>query len=84
MKTDGERMSLKVLESAIKDKKMICPKCNQSVTKYDKYIDMCGSVWDGAGDSGMDTKGSMVTLICGNGSCGWEERTEFWESYIEE
>lgn len=30
----------------------------------------------------LETKGAKVTLICGNDSCGWKERTEFWSQYI--
>jgi hypothetical protein len=43
---------------------------------------MTASVWDGAGDSALETKGSKVTLICGNKPCEWKERTEFWSQYI--
>lgn len=75
-------MSVKVIEQAIKDKKMICPECKGAVQKYEKYVEMTASVWDGAGDSNLETAGSKVTLICANGDCDWEERTEYWENYI--
>ena len=77
-------MSLKVIEEAINGNKMICPKCSKPVKKYDNYIDMVSSVWDGAGDSGTEHAGSKVTLICDNDGCQWKERTEYWESYIDE
>ena len=77
-------MSLEVLKAAINNNKVICPKCSKAVQKYDKFIEMVESVWDGAGDTGLSHKGSKVTLICANEGCSWSERTEFWESYIEE
>ncbi|HEY9713123.1 MAG TPA: hypothetical protein V6C72_06615 [Chroococcales cyanobacterium] len=76
-------MSQERIKTAIKDQKMRCPKCKGAVKSYEKYVDMIESVWDGFGDSRLDTKGSKVTLICGNGGCDWRERTEFWETYIE-
>jgi hypothetical protein len=76
-------MSQEELKQAIQDKKLICPKCKDPVQKYDNYIDLVGSVWDGAGDSGVEAEGSKVTLICGNGDCSWKERTEYWDSFEE-
>jgi transcription elongation factor Elf1 len=78
----GVVMSLQVIKQAIADKKLLCPNCNKPVKSFDKFIEMTDSVWDGAGDSLLDTKGSKVTLICGN--CDWRERTEFWKNYIED
>ncbi len=75
-------MTLEMLKGAINEKKMQCPKCKQPVQKYDNFVEMVSSVWDGAGDSGTELEGSKVTLICGNDGCAWKERTEYWESYI--
>ena len=75
-------MSLQKIKQAIADKKMICPSCNKPVQQYDKYTELTDSVWDGAGDSNLETSGSKVTLICG--ACDWKERTEYWNNYIEE
>ncbi len=77
-------MSLETIKKAIADEKMICPSCNSPIRKYEKYVDMIADVWDGFGDSRLDTKGSKVTLVCGNGSCDWSERTEYWKNYINE
>lgn len=77
-------MSVKVLEAAISEGRMKCPKCKNPVKKYDNFRDLCGSVWDGPGDSGVKTEGSTVTLICGNDGCSWEERTEYWDNYIDD
>lgn len=77
-------MSLDVLQQAIKDNKMICPKCNKPVKQYDNFVTTSSSVWDGAGDSARDADGSKVTLICANDGCAWKERTEYWDSYIDE
>lgn len=76
-------MSLSTIKNAIQNKKMHCPKCKGAVQKYEKYVEMTASVWDGAGDSNHETAGSKVTLICGNGVCDWKERTEFWANYID-
>jgi len=75
-------MSLSVIKEAIDQGKMKCPTCNKPVTKFEKYVDMVDSIWDGAGDSATAFKGSKVTLICGNGDCDWKERTEYWSNYI--
>jgi RNase P subunit RPR2 len=75
-------MSLKQIQQAIADKKMICPKCKKAVGQYEKFQELTGSIWDGAGDSNMETAGSKVTLICSN--CDWKERTEYWANYIED
>jgi hypothetical protein len=81
---EGEAvMSEKTLKTAIAEKKMKCPKCQQPVQKYEKFVEMMASIWDGAGDSKTETGGSKATLICGNAGCDWKERTEFWEQYID-
>ena len=79
-------MSLQIIKDAIAQNKMRCPTCKGSVQKFEKYVEMADSIWDGAGDSSrnMGTAGSKVTLICGNGSCDWKERTEFWNNYIDD
>ncbi|HEY9756079.1 MAG TPA: hypothetical protein V6C97_13010 [Oculatellaceae cyanobacterium] len=74
----------KRIKNAIAEKKMLCPECKKPVTKYEKYQDLIGSVWDGAGDSVTEMAGSKVTLTCGNPPCEWKERTEYWENYISE
>lgn len=75
-------MSLDMLMNAIADKKLACPLCKQPVQKYEKFLEMAGTVWDGAGDANIGTAGSKVTLICGNAPCDWRERTEYWKNYI--
>ena len=75
-------MSLSKIKQLIADKKLICPQCHKPVQKFDKYVEMTASVWDGAGDSTQATEGSKVTLVCGN--CDWSERSEYWANYIEE
>lgn len=75
-------MSESVIKQAIADGKMKCPACQKPIQQFDKYVESCASVWDGAGDSGLVTQGSKVTLICGNESCDWRERTEYWNNYI--
>ena len=77
-------MSLETIKKAISEQKFRCPKCKKPIKSYEKYVDMIASVWDGFGDSRLDTEGSKVTLICGNDPCDWRERTEFWSTYIEE
>lgn len=79
-------MSLQVIKDAIATNKMRCPACKGPVQKYEKYVEMVDQIWDGAGDSNRQSESaaSKVTLICGNGSCDWKERTEFWSSYIDE
>jgi hypothetical protein len=77
-------MSQQRIKQAINDKKMTCPACKQPVQKFEKYQELMGAVWDGAGDSFGDTVGSKVTLVCGNGPCEWRERTEYWSNYIDD
>jgi hypothetical protein len=75
-------MSLQVIKDAVSAKKMRCPECSGPIQKYEKFVEMVDSVWDGAGDSKIENAGSKVTLICGNEGCDWKERTEFWRNYI--
>ncbi len=77
-------MSLQVIKDAIAQKKMICPECKNPIQKCDKYAETIDSVWEGFGDSKIDSRGSRITLICANGNCAWQERTEFWAEYIKE
>jgi hypothetical protein len=79
-------MSLQVIKDAIANKKMRCPKCKGAVKQHEKFVEMTEQIWDGAGDSdrGNQTKGSKVTLICGNDGCDWRERTEFWNNYVDD
>ena len=74
-------MSESALKQAIAGKKIACPECKEPVQKYEKFVELTASVWDGAGDSGVETEGSKATLICG--SCSWKERTEYWEDMIQ-
>lgn len=73
--------ALPKFKKMIEDGQLICPKCNQSIKKFEKFVDKMTSVWDGAGDSATETDGSVVTLICGNEGCAWKERTEYWDNY---
>ncbi len=77
-------MSQQRIIDAIANKKIRCPQCKNPIKKYEKYAEMIASVWDGPGDSYMDTEGAKVTLVCGNDACDWRERTEFWEGMIED
>jgi hypothetical protein len=77
-------MSLEVIKDAISNKKMLCPQCTKPIQRYEKFAETIDSVWDGFGDSRVESRGSRVTLICGNGACTWNERTEFWSQYMEE
>lgn len=77
-------MSEQVIKDAIANKQMICPKCEKPIQKYEKYAETIDSVRDGFNILEMDSLGSRVTLNCANGDCSWKERTEYWESYINE
>jgi hypothetical protein len=80
---DGySNMSQAIIKRAIAEKKMLCPQCQKPVKEFEKLVEMTDSVWDGAGDSNLETKGVKVTLICGNPPCDWRERTEYWSNYI--
>jgi hypothetical protein len=79
-------MSLDVIKKSIADKKMTCPSCHKPITKWEKYVDMIGSAYDGPGSGLNDDEpsgSSKVTLICGNDACEWKERTEYWRNYLE-
>jgi hypothetical protein len=78
-------MSLQKIKSAIVDKKMRCPSCGQPIQQFEKYTPMLASAYDGPGSSLDDepSEAAKVTLICGNGSCDWKERTEYWSNYID-
>lgn len=73
-------MSQSVIKEAIANGKLTCPECKKPVKTFEKFVEMVDSIWDGAGDSNTQYKGSKVTLICGN--CDWKERTEYWSNYI--
>jgi hypothetical protein len=74
-------MSQEAFKKKLSDGELICPKCKKPIKQFEKYVDRMASVWDGAGDSLTETAGSLVTLICGNDSCTWKERTEYWDQY---
>jgi hypothetical protein len=76
-------MSLQAIKEAIADKKMVCPSCKKPVKQFEKFVEMTDSIWEGPGDSNQTTRGSKVTLICGNDACPWRERTEYWSNYID-
>ena len=75
-------MSFQAIKDYIAQKKIICPECKKPIQKCDKYADTVDAVWDGFGDSRVDSRGSRITLICGNDKCAWQERTEFWNQYV--
>lgn len=77
-------MSQEVIKKAIADKKMICPECGKPIQKFDKYADTIDSVRDGFNIVEIDSHASRVTLTCGNGDCGFHERTEYWANYIQD
>lgn len=71
-----------VIQDAIANKKMICPECGQPIQKFDKFAETIDAVRDGFNVQEIDSRGSRVTLTCGNGACAWTERTEYWREYI--
>jgi hypothetical protein len=77
-------MSLQIIKEAIANQKMLCPKCKNPIQKFEKFAETIDSVWDGFGDSRIESRGSRVTLICGNAKCPWSERTEYWSQYLED
>ena len=77
-------MTLQIIKDAISNKKMVCPQCKKPIQKFDKFAETVDSVWDGFGDSRVESRGSRVTLICGNLTCPWTERTEFWSQYMQD
>jgi hypothetical protein len=74
-------MTLAAFKKIIADQQLICPKCLKPIKQFEKYVEKMASVWDGAGDTSVETEGSVVTLICANGACAWKERTEYWDNY---
>jgi len=77
-------MSESTIRDAIAAKKMICPKCNKPIQKYEKFSETIDSVRDGFNRVDIDSNASRVTLTCGNDACDFRERTEYWANYIEE
>lgn len=77
-------MTLSDFKEIISSGKLVCPACGKAVRQFEKYIEeTIASIWDGAGDSRIETGGSKVTLICGNADCDWRERTEYWANYLQ-
>jgi hypothetical protein len=77
-------MKLSDFKETINAGKLICPSCGKAICQFEKYIEeTISSIWDGAGDSRIETGGSKVTLICGNQGCTWRERTEYWSNYLQ-
>ncbi len=77
-------MSLDVIQEAIANKKMLCPKCKKPIQKFEKYAETIDAVRDGFNIVEIDSRGSRVTLTCGNEGCDWKERTEYWRNMIED
>lgn len=75
-------MSIDKFKKIIETQKLICPGCQNPIKSFEKYVETTASVWDGAGDSVMETGEAKVTLICGNPGCNWKERTEYWNNYM--
>lgn len=75
-------MSLKKIQDSIKNQKMICPECKKPIQKFEKYAETVDAVRDGFNVLEIDSHASRVTLTCGNGTCAWRERTEYWSEYI--
>ena len=63
--------------------KLICPTCGKAIKQFEKFVETTASVWDGAGDSNLETGAAKVTLICANDNCSWRERTEYWSEYMQ-
>ena len=75
-------MNQKEFKQVIDNAKLHCPTCDKPIKQFEKFVEMTASVWDGAGDSNLETAGAKVTLICANDNCDWRERTEYWSEYI--
>ena len=75
-------MTLQMIKDAIAGEKIACPKCKQPVKKFEKFAETIDAIRDGFNVQAIDSRGSRVTLICGNGDCDWKERTDYWESMI--
>jgi hypothetical protein len=83
---EGGPMSLQKIKSFIAENKLVCPTCHKPVRKWEKYVDLMDSAYDGPGSSLDDepSGASKVTLICGNDGCSWSDRTEYWMNYFVE
>lgn len=81
-------MSLSRFKQLMADGALVCPQCGKPIREFEKFVETTVSVWDGAGDSALETSGdggsSKVTLICGNEGCSFRERTEYWRNYLSE
>ena len=77
-------MTESTIKDAIAAKKMMCPKCNKPIQKYEKFAETIDSVSEGFNISENRSDGSRVTLTCGNEGCDFRERTEYWASYIDD
>lgn len=75
-------MSLQKFKELVLSGDLRCPECSRPIQGFEKFVETTLSVWDGAGDSNLETGGSKVTLICANEGCSWKERTEYWRSYL--
>lgn len=70
------------IKEAIAAKKMICPKCEKPIQKYEKYAETIDRVSDGFNIQEIDSHAARVTLICGNEGCKWHERTEYPTEFL--
>ena len=77
-------MPLEKFKKLLANKQLLCPQCKAPIQRFEKFTELASSVWDGAGDTEVETAGSKVTLICGNENCPWKERTEYWSTYLKE
>lgn len=75
-------MTLQIIKDAIANKKMLCPECKQPIQKFEKFAETIDAVREGFNVQEIDSRASRVTLTCGNGSCDWVERTEYWKELI--
>lgn len=76
-------MSLEEFKDAFNNKKLICPKCQKPILKYDKYAETIDAVRDGFNIQEIDSYGARVTLICANEGCTWKERVDYWTNYMD-
>lgn len=77
-------MSEKEFKSAFEGKRLICPKCKKPISKYEKYAETIDAVRDGFNVQEIDSYGARVTLICANDGCSWQERTDYWDSFLDD
>ena len=76
-------MNLSEFKEIISTGKLVCPECGKPILEFEKFLgESIANIWDGAGDSKVETAGSKVTLICANEGCQWRERTEYWSNYL--